>query len=374
MTMGPPQAKEALGECLALGAHRLRAALRPHVRARRRTRSGPRERSHWRSRRRAPTSCSAGARRSTRDLAVPPEVAASLGWPQLTAATALEASDGRLRVTRQTDRGEDVYELELPAVVSIAATAARARRAADGPVRCGRRKTSRPTSRRTWRFGRGVADAGARRPRRHARARGMSEPARSTTPGHGDPSAPRGANAGAGAVGEARAHRRAQGGRTTPGPGRARGRRPTRHSLELVGRCRAPGRQARWRERRASCSATTSRPRRTRTPEGCEPRSSRSTTDGWRGVRAGAAGRRPSARSSSATGSHVLRFPATAMGRDLGPRLAVDLELGMTGDWSPGTSSRRPAACCTEADVRREHRLRDQRAGEPAAQPPCARA
>ena len=29
---------------------------------------------------------------------------------------------------------------------------------------------------------------------------------------------------------------------------------------------------------------------------------------------------------------HVLLFPATAMGRDLGPRLAGELELGMTGD------------------------------------------
>jgi electron transfer flavoprotein alpha subunit len=51
---------------------------------------------------------------------VPPEVAAYLGWPQLTSVDRLELLDGRrLRARRETDESFDTYELDLPAVVSV---------------------------------------------------------------------------------------------------------------------------------------------------------------------------------------------------------------------------------------------------------------
>jgi electron transfer flavoprotein alpha subunit len=50
---------------------------------------------------------------------VPPETAAFLGWDQLTNVDRLELVDGRLRARRETDEGFDTYELELPALVSV---------------------------------------------------------------------------------------------------------------------------------------------------------------------------------------------------------------------------------------------------------------
>src|SRR5919198_1519625 len=47
---------------------------------------------------------------------VPPEVAAQLGWPQLTYIAALELDGGHLRARRMGDEGDELYELELPAV------------------------------------------------------------------------------------------------------------------------------------------------------------------------------------------------------------------------------------------------------------------
>jgi electron transfer flavoprotein alpha subunit len=50
---------------------------------------------------------------------VPPEVAGFLGWPHLTNVERLGLDGERLRVRRQTDEGYDTYELPLPAVVSV---------------------------------------------------------------------------------------------------------------------------------------------------------------------------------------------------------------------------------------------------------------
>src|SRR5439155_1085311 len=49
---------------------------------------------------------------------VPCQVAAFLGWPHVTSAAAVERSGDSLRLTRHTDLGEEVYEVELPVVVS----------------------------------------------------------------------------------------------------------------------------------------------------------------------------------------------------------------------------------------------------------------
>jgi electron transfer flavoprotein alpha subunit len=51
---------------------------------------------------------------------VPPETAAFLGWPHLTSVVDTEVRDGVLRAERETDDGFETWELPAPAVVSLA--------------------------------------------------------------------------------------------------------------------------------------------------------------------------------------------------------------------------------------------------------------
>ena len=120
LTMGPPQAEEALRECLALGADRCVHLSDPLFAL---------ADTIGTSRTLALALAKLGADlvlcgRKTIDSEtwqVPPEVAAYLDVPCVTNATAIEVVGGRgLRATRQTDTGEDVYEVDLPAVVSVA--------------------------------------------------------------------------------------------------------------------------------------------------------------------------------------------------------------------------------------------------------------
>ena len=53
---------------------------------------------------------------------MPPEVAAYLGRPVLTSVVGLELADGVLRTRRETDEGEELWEVPLPAVLSVAST------------------------------------------------------------------------------------------------------------------------------------------------------------------------------------------------------------------------------------------------------------
>ncbi len=120
MTMGPPQAAEALKECLALGADRC-IHLSDRAFALADTLGTSR------------TLALAITKEGDVDLVlcgrktvdsetwqVPPETAAFLGWPHLTSVVGIELSDGRVRATRETDSGYDTYELERPAVLSLA--------------------------------------------------------------------------------------------------------------------------------------------------------------------------------------------------------------------------------------------------------------
>jgi electron transfer flavoprotein beta subunit len=45
-------------------------------------------------------------------------LAAKLGWPQATYASKVEASGSSVRVTRETDSGEELVEMDLPAVIT----------------------------------------------------------------------------------------------------------------------------------------------------------------------------------------------------------------------------------------------------------------
>jgi electron transfer flavoprotein alpha subunit len=120
MTMGPPQAEEALKTCLALGAHRcIHLSDRAFAVAD----------TIGTSRTLALAIAKLGdvdlvvCGRKTTDSEtwqVPPETAAFLGWPHLTSVVESEFRDGTLRATRESDAGYDTWELAAPAVISLA--------------------------------------------------------------------------------------------------------------------------------------------------------------------------------------------------------------------------------------------------------------
>src|SRR5205809_1843861 len=121
MTMGPPQAEEALRECMRLGADRCihlsdRAFAVADTLGTSRTLAMAIEKE----------GCDLVlCGRKTLDSEtwqVPPEVAAVLGRPHTTNAVGLALDGGRLQVRRETDEGEETVELPLPALVSIART------------------------------------------------------------------------------------------------------------------------------------------------------------------------------------------------------------------------------------------------------------
>src|SRR2546430_13589937 len=119
MTMGPPQAEEALNECLGLGADRC-IHLSDRVFALADTIGTSR-------------TLALALRKEGSDLVlcgrkaldaetrqVPPEVAAFLGRPHVTNSVGLAVEGDGLRVRRETDDGEETVEVPLPAVISVA--------------------------------------------------------------------------------------------------------------------------------------------------------------------------------------------------------------------------------------------------------------
>src|SRR5947199_1194880 len=120
MTMGPPQAEEALRECMRLGADRCihlsdRAFAVADTLGTSRTLAMAIEKE----------GCDLVlCGRKTLDSEtwqVPPEVAAFLGRPHTTNAVGLALGAGRLQVRRETDEGEETVELPLPALCTVAA-------------------------------------------------------------------------------------------------------------------------------------------------------------------------------------------------------------------------------------------------------------
>ncbi len=120
MTMGPPQAAEALKECLALGADRC-IHLSDRVFALADT-LGTSRTLALAIQKEGDVDLVLCGRKTTdsETWQVPPETAAFLGWPHVTSVTGLELVDGRIRATRETDSGYDTYELARPAVLSLA--------------------------------------------------------------------------------------------------------------------------------------------------------------------------------------------------------------------------------------------------------------
>jgi len=121
MTMGPPQAEEALRECMRLGADRS-IHLSDRAFAVADTLGTSRTLAMAIDKEGCDLVLCGRKTLDSETWQVPPEVAAFLGRPHTTNAIGLALDDGRLRVRRETDEGEETVELPLPALVSIART------------------------------------------------------------------------------------------------------------------------------------------------------------------------------------------------------------------------------------------------------------
>lgn len=120
MTMGPPQAEAALRTCLALGADRC-IHLSDRVFAVADTLGTSRTLAHAVAKEGDVDLVICGRKTTDSETwQVPPETAAFLGWPHLTSVAETELQDGILRATRETDDGYETWELPTPAVVSLA--------------------------------------------------------------------------------------------------------------------------------------------------------------------------------------------------------------------------------------------------------------
>jgi electron transfer flavoprotein alpha subunit len=120
LTMGPPQAEAALRTCLALGADRCihlsdRAFALADTLGTSRTLSFAIEKEGG-----VDLVLCGQKTLDSETWQVPPETAAFLGWRHVTSVVELELADGRIRATRETEQGSYTYELDGPAVLSIA--------------------------------------------------------------------------------------------------------------------------------------------------------------------------------------------------------------------------------------------------------------
>jgi len=331
MTMGPPQAEQALRTCLALGADRC-IHLSDRVFAVADT-IGTSRTLALALRREGGVDLVVAGRKTTdsETWQVPPETAAFLGWPHLTSVVETAVENGRLRASRETDDGFETYELTGPAVLSLA-YAREEDAQTDGPInvwtasdlvddlqendkRFG--QTGSPTrvlavrDVTPQRAGELAADAGEAAERiRALLAERPAEPSAWEKPER---------------LGEQ--------------PGKSYdcwtlveldGGRPTRHSLELLGK----GRELAGKLGGENVALIVGAELNGAAKEAARFGADRvvvaedSRLDAFHpelhaaAVRAVVSQRRP----------HVLLIPATANGRDTGPRVAGDLQLGMTGD------------------------------------------
>jgi electron transfer flavoprotein alpha/beta subunit len=119
MTMGPPQAEEALRECLGLGADRC-----IHLSDRAFALADTIGTSRTLALAIGKEGCDlvlCGLKTLDAETwQVPPEVAAFLGRPHMTNSIGLAVEGDRLRVRRETDDGEETIEVPLQAIVSVA--------------------------------------------------------------------------------------------------------------------------------------------------------------------------------------------------------------------------------------------------------------
>jgi electron transfer flavoprotein alpha subunit len=134
LTMGPPQADEALRTSMALGADRC-IHLSDRVFAVADT-LGTSRTLALAIEKEGDVDLVVCGRKTTdsETWQVPPETAAFLGWPHLTSVVETELRDGTLRATRETDDGYETWELPTPAVVSLAYGHDAAKGEREGPI------------------------------------------------------------------------------------------------------------------------------------------------------------------------------------------------------------------------------------------------
>jgi electron transfer flavoprotein alpha subunit len=118
ITMGPPQAEEVLRATLAMGADRA-IHLSDKVFAVADTIGTSRTLALAVAKEGADLVLCGRKTVDSETWQVPPETAAFLGWQQLTNVDRLELVDEGVRVRRETDEGFDTYELGLPVVLSV---------------------------------------------------------------------------------------------------------------------------------------------------------------------------------------------------------------------------------------------------------------
>jgi electron transfer flavoprotein alpha subunit len=135
MTMGPPQAEEALRECLSLGADRA-VHLSDRVFAVADTLGTARTIAMAIEKEGADLVVCGRKTLDSETWQVPPEVAAFLGWPHVTNAAALGWNGEVLQLTRETDFGFETFEAPiLPLVVSVGRPpASKGAAESDGPI------------------------------------------------------------------------------------------------------------------------------------------------------------------------------------------------------------------------------------------------
>jgi electron transfer flavoprotein alpha subunit len=120
MTMGPPQAEAALRTCLALGADRC-VHLSDRVFAVADTIGTSRTLALAIEKERDVDLVVCGRKTTDSETwQVPPEVASFLGRPHVTSVVDLELDAGSVRATRETEDGFETWRVDLPAVISLA--------------------------------------------------------------------------------------------------------------------------------------------------------------------------------------------------------------------------------------------------------------
>jgi electron transfer flavoprotein alpha subunit len=120
MTMGPPQAEAALRTCLALGADRC-IHLSDRVFALADTIGTSRTLAFAIEKEGGVDLVLCGRKTTDSETwQVPPEVAAFLGWPHVTSVLETEFRGSAIRTVRETDDGLETYELTGPALLSLA--------------------------------------------------------------------------------------------------------------------------------------------------------------------------------------------------------------------------------------------------------------
>ena len=331
MTMGPPQAEAALRTCIALGADRC-IHLSDRVFALADT-IGTSRTLAFAIQKEGDVDLVLCGRKTTdsETWQVPPEVAAFLGWPHVTSVLETELDGRTIRTVRETDDGLETSELTGPALLSLA-HARESEESEDGPIDVW---TARDLVDEVYEYDKRFGQTGS--PTRVLAVRDVTPERSGDVFASVEEAAPR--------LQALLAERRVEPSawekpeRLGERPGKSYdcwafvehvNGRPVRTSLELLGKGRELAGKLGGENVALVLGTNVAGVAREAARHGAErvvvvddERLAEYHPELWaHAVRAVLEQMRP----------HVLVIPATANGRDFGPRAAGELELGMTGD------------------------------------------